>query len=45
MRRFRMEIHLNPCFTDQSESVIERGYDEGKGMKFIKVFFNEDVSV
>jgi hypothetical protein len=40
-----MEIHLNPCFTDQSESVIERGYDEGKGMKFIKVFFNEDVSV
>jgi len=39
-----VEIHLKPGFTDQAESVIERGFDEQKGMKFIKVFFNEDVS-
>ncbi|MFZ4596813.1 MAG: nucleoid-associated protein, partial [Verrucomicrobiaceae bacterium] len=39
-----VEIHLKPGFTDQADSVIERGFDEQKGMKFIKVFFNEDIS-
>lgn len=39
-----VEIHLKPAFTDQPEPVLERGFDEQKGMKFIKVYFNEDVS-
>jgi hypothetical protein len=29
---------------DQFESVSGHGYDEQKGMKFIKVYFNEDIS-
>jgi len=39
-----VEIHVKPSFTTQPEPVLERGFDEEKGMKFIKVFFNEDVS-
>ena len=39
-----MEIHVKPGYADQPEPVLERGFDEEKGMKFIKVFFNEDVS-
>jgi hypothetical protein len=39
-----VEIHVKPSFTSQPEPVLERGYDEAKGMKFIKVFFNEDIS-
>jgi hypothetical protein len=39
-----VEIHVKPTFADQPEPVLERGFDEEKGMKFIKVFFNEDVS-
>lgn len=39
-----VEIHVKPGFTEQPEPVLERGYDEAKGMKFIKVYFNEDLS-
>lgn len=39
-----VEIHVKPAFTTQPEPVLERGFDEEKGMKFIKVFFNEDLS-
>jgi hypothetical protein len=39
-----VEIHVKPSFVSQPEPVLERGFDEAKGMKFIKVFFNEDVS-
>lgn len=39
-----VEIHVKPGYADQPEPVLERGFDEEKGMKFIKVFFNEDVS-
>ena len=39
-----VEIHVKPSFASQPEPVLERGFDEEKGMKFIKVFFNEDVS-
>ncbi|HEY1121372.1 MAG TPA: nucleoid-associated protein [Haloferula sp.] len=38
-----VEIHVKPTFVDQSEPVMERGFDEEKGKKFIKVFFNEEV--
>jgi hypothetical protein len=41
---FRNALCLRPAFTDQPEPVLERGFDEQKGMKFIKVYFNEDVS-
>lgn len=40
-----VEIHLKPTSGDQPEPTLERGFDEAKGMKFIKVFFNKDVSV
>lgn len=39
-----VEIHVKPSFAAQPEPVLERGFDEGKGMKFIKVYFNEDLS-
>ena len=39
-----VEIHVKPSFASQPEAVLERGFDDEKGMKFIKVFFNEDVS-
>ena len=38
-----VEIHVKPTFADQSEPVMERGFDEEKGKRFIKVFFNEEV--
>ncbi|MCW1921138.1 nucleoid-associated protein [Luteolibacter arcticus] len=38
-----VEIHVKPTFADQNEPVMERGYDEVKGKKFIKVFFNEEL--
>ena len=40
-----VEIHVRPAFANQPEPVLERGFDEQKGMKFIKVFFNKDISV
>ncbi len=40
-----VEIHVKPACADQPAPVLERGFDEAKGMKFIKVFFNRDVSV
>ncbi|WP_035616305.1 nucleoid-associated protein [Haloferula sp. BvORR071] len=38
-----VEIHVKPGFADQEDPVLERGFDEDKGMKFIKVFFNGEV--
>jgi hypothetical protein len=38
-----VEIHVKPAATDD-QPVIERGYDEKKGMKFVKVFYNKDLS-
>jgi hypothetical protein len=40
-----VEIHVRPAFANQPEPMLERGFDEAKGMKFIKVYFNKDVSV
>ena len=40
-----VEIHLKPGCAAKPDTILERGYDEAKGMKFIKVFFNQDLSV
>jgi len=37
-----VEIHLKPTFAGQPDSIFERGFDEEKGMKFIKVYFSKD---
>jgi hypothetical protein len=39
-----VEIHLKPSFSGKENPVMERGFDEAKKMKFIKVYFNKDVS-
>ncbi|MCB1209154.1 MAG: nucleoid-associated protein [Verrucomicrobiales bacterium] len=36
-----VEIHLK---ASEQEPVLERGYDDAKGMKYIKVFYNEDIT-
>jgi hypothetical protein len=38
-----VEIHLKPALAESPDSILERGFDEEKGMKFIKVYFNEQV--
>ncbi len=37
-----VEIHVKSSFA--SANVIERGFDDGKGMKFIKVYYNQDLA-
>jgi hypothetical protein len=37
-----VEIHIKPAATDE-QPVLERGYDERKGMKFVKVFYHERI--
>jgi len=39
-----VEIRLKPSAIAKADRVLEHGYDEGKKMKFIKVFFNEDLA-
>jgi len=39
-----VEIHLKSSLAGKPDAVIERGYDNARAMKFIKVFFNQDVS-
>ena len=39
-----VEIHLKGGPSGKQEPVLERGFDETKKMKFIKVYFNKDVS-
>jgi hypothetical protein len=38
-----VEIHVKPA-SGEEQPVLERGYDERKGMKFVKVFYNKDIS-
>lgn len=38
-----VEIRLKPKVVDAPEAVLEKGFDEAKGMKFIKVYFNKDL--
>jgi hypothetical protein len=37
-----VEIRLKPAVIRNPERVLEHGFDPQRGMKFIKVFFNED---
>lgn len=39
-----VEVHIKAAFADQTEPCIERGFDEGRGMKFLKIYFNSDLS-
>lgn len=39
-----VEIHLKPKMDNNVEPLMERGFDEDRGVKYIKVFFNEDVT-
>jgi hypothetical protein len=39
-----VEIHVKSNLSAEHDPVLERGYDDKKGMKFIKVFFNKDMS-
>jgi 37-kD nucleoid-associated bacterial protein len=38
------EIRLKPALAAKPDAVLEHGFDEGKKMKFIKIFFNEDLA-
>ena len=37
------ELRFSSAFIDQSENLLERGFDEGKGMKFVKIYFGEEL--
>ncbi len=37
-----VELHLRPTFSDRHAGVLERGFDEEKQMKFVKVFYNKE---
>lgn len=39
-----VEIRLKPSAVSKAGQILEHGYDEEKKMKFIKVFFNEDLA-
>lgn len=39
-----VEIRLKPSLATKAGQVLEHGFDEERNMKFIKVFFNEDLS-
>lgn len=38
-----VEIHIKPGSSD-ADPQLERGYDDKKGMKFVKVYYNRDIS-
>jgi hypothetical protein len=37
------ELRFSSAFIDQSDSLLERGFDADKGMNFLKVYFSEEV--
>ncbi len=39
-----VEIRLKPAVVSEPERVLEHGFDETRKMKFIKVWFNEDLA-
>ncbi len=39
-----VEIRLKPALAEKPESVLEHGFDEERKMKFIKIYFNEDLA-
>ncbi len=36
-------LRFTPNFVDEAEKCFERGMDEEKGMKFIKIYYNEEI--
>jgi hypothetical protein len=38
-----VEIHIKPGVSD-ADPQLERGYDDKKGMKFVKVYYNKDIN-
>jgi hypothetical protein len=38
-----VEIHVKPA-TGESDPILERGYDDQKAMKFIKIYYHRDLS-
>jgi hypothetical protein len=38
------EIRLKPSLAAKPDQILEHGFDEGKKMKFIKIYFNEDLA-
>lgn len=39
-----VELRLSPKAIEQKEPVIETGYDDERGMKFVKVFYRRDLT-
>lgn len=39
-----VEIKLKPHVAQNPDAVLEHGYDESRGMKFVKVFYREDLA-
>ncbi len=39
-----VEIHLKPAFPGQKDPVLERGFDEDRKMKYVKVYYNNDLN-
>lgn len=39
-----VEIRLKPALAAKPDAILEHGYDDGKKMKFIKIFFNKDLA-
>ena len=38
-----VEIRLKPVLAQNPEGVVEQGYDQEKGQKFIKIFYNKEI--
>lgn len=36
-----VEVHVKPGYDSEHEPVLERGFDEKRGLNYIKVFYNE----
>lgn len=39
-----VEIHVKSSFVSDPDPVLEQGFDDSRGMKFIKVYFNKDLA-
>ncbi len=39
-----VEIRLRPKVVDKPDAVLEKGFDEQRGMKYIKVFYQKDLA-
>tara|TARA_B100000609_G_C17135604_1_gene392641 strand:+ start:823 stop:1020 length:198 start_codon:yes stop_codon:yes gene_type:complete len=37
------EVHLSSQFIDNTHEFLETGFDEEKNMKYLKIFFNEEI--